>query len=108
LAGVLAELGCVTDGVDDRQSGEQAGDDRQQDRRAHPDRSDEGERDQWAADRAEVVHRALEAVGAPVGAGRHDLGQERVARGDAQAACRPGGGAQHPDLPDASRDADQP
>ena len=88
------ELRGVADGVDDRQSGEQPGDDREQDRGAHADQADEPDREQWPADRAEVVHRALEPVGAAVGGGGDDVGQQRVARRDAQPSGRPRAGAQ--------------
>ena len=77
------ERGGVADRVDDRERGEQAGDDREQDRRAHADQPDERDGEQWAADRAEVVHRAVEAVGAAVGGGGDHVGEQRVAGGNA-------------------------
>ena len=56
---------------------------------ADAEQRDEREREQRPADRAEVVHRALEAVGAPVGGGGHDVGEQRVAGGHAQPARGP-------------------
>ncbi len=85
----------------------QAGDDRQQDGLAHPDGRHQREREQRAADRAEVVHGALEAVGAPVGRRRHGVGQERVSRRNPQTARHPGAGAKHPDLPCGARHPDE-
>ena len=59
-----------------------------------------------ADDGAEVVHGAFEPVGAAVGGGGDDVGEQRVAGGDAQASGGPGAGAQHGDLPDAGGGAD--
>ena len=89
-----ASSGGVADRVDDRERGEQAGDDREQDRGAHADQPDERDREQRAADRAEVVHRALEPVGAAVDGGGDDVGEQRVAGRDAQPAGGPRAGAQ--------------
>ena len=107
--GARARSGCggVADGVDDRGGGEQAGDDRQADRGADADERDQGEREQRADDRAEVVHRPLEPVGAAVGLGGDDVGQQRVAGGYPEPARGPGAGAQHADLPGAGGGADR-
>ena len=99
--------GGVSDRVDDRERGEQAGDDREQDRGAHADQADEREREQRAADRAEVVHRAFEPVGAAVDGGRDDVREQRVASWDSQSAGGPRAGAQDRDLPDGGGRADQ-
>ncbi|MDX6718449.1 MAG: hypothetical protein QOJ63_703 [Solirubrobacteraceae bacterium] len=97
----------AADRVQDRRDREQARNDRQLDRSPHAARGDERERQQRAADGAQVVHRALEAVGAPVRGGRHDVRQQRVARRDAQPARCPRAGAQHPHLPRRGGRADQ-
>jgi hypothetical protein len=73
----------AADRVDDRRHGEQARNDRQQDGRANADQPDQPERKQRTDNRAQVVHRALEAVGAPVDGRWH-----RVA---ARSAPEPGG-----------------
>ena len=97
----------MSDRVDDCECGEQAGDDREQDRGAHADQADEREREQRAADRAEVVHRAFESVRAAVDGGRDDVCEQRVARRDAESAGGPRAGAQDRDLPDGGGGADQ-
>jgi hypothetical protein len=97
----------VADGVDDRRDGEKAGDDGEEDGCADAHRSDQGEREQRAADRAEVVHRALEPVRAPVRTWRHDVGQQRVADRNSKPPRRPRPGTQHPDLPRRSGDTNK-
>jgi hypothetical protein len=92
----------VADGVDDRHGGEEAGDDRDGDRPPGADGGDESERKERADDRAEVVHRSFEAVGATVGSCRDDIGEQCVASGDPQSAGGPRTGAEQPDLPDRS------
>jgi hypothetical protein len=62
-------------GIEDRERGEQPGYDAQQNRRPRADEGDEAQRQQWTADRAEVVHRPLEAVGAAVRSRRHHVGE---------------------------------
>jgi len=52
---------------EDRCRREEAGNEREQDRIAHADQRDEPESQQWSGDRPQVVQRALEAVGSPVG-----------------------------------------
>ena len=103
----LARHGDPADGVDDRDHGEQPRDGGKQDRGADAHQLDEPECEQRPADRAEVVHRALEAVRASVRARGDDVGQQRVARRPAQAASRPCPRTQDPDLPCARGDADQ-
>ena len=100
--------GRMADRVDDRDRGEKTRDDREQDRGAHADQSDERDREQRATDRAEVVHRALETVGAAIDRGRDYVGEQRVARRDPQPARRPGTRAQHCHLPCGAGSADQP
>jgi hypothetical protein len=97
----------TADGVHDRPGRQQTRNDRQRDRPPHPDQRDEGERQQRADDRAEVVHRALEAVRAAIGGGRNAVGEQGVARRHPQAAGQPRPGPQHADLPDrrGGRDA---
>ena len=68
--------------------GEQARDDRQSDRPADADRRDQAEGEERPDDRAEVVHRPLEAVGPSVGA--------RPARRRPAGRCGPGPGARGP------------
>ena len=54
-------------------------------------------------DRAQVVHRPLEAVGASVGARRHDVGELRAPCRHAQPARDPGARPKDADLPCRSR-----
>jgi len=79
---VALEPWRVADGVDDRRGRQQARDDREQDRLANAEQPDERERQQRPADGAEVVHRALEAVGTTVRARGYDVGEQRVPRRD--------------------------
>lgn len=97
----------MADRVDDRRHRQQPGNDGEQDGRSDADDLDQGERQQRTTDRAEVVHRALEAIGAPVRAGRDHICQQRVASGHAEPARHPRRGAQRSDLPGVRRDADQ-
>ena len=82
-------------------------DDREQDRRAHPDERDERQREERADDRSEVVHRPFEPVGASVGLGLHEVGQQGVAGRAADATSGPGSRAQDPDLQRGRREADR-
>jgi len=95
------------DRVEDRERREQARDDAHEHRVACAGERHESERKQRAADRAKVVHRPLEAVGAPIRLGRHDIGEQRVARRDAQPTRRPSGCPQNTDLPGCGCDTDQ-
>lgn len=95
----------VLDGVHDCHRRQQAGDDCQEDGPAHAKDGNQAQGEQRTGDRAEVVHRALEAVGAPVGCPRDDIGQQRVSGRYAQTPGEPGAGSQSTDLP---RRAGQP
>jgi hypothetical protein len=72
---VLGGLGDVADRVNNRRDREQPGHNREQDRGAHADQPDKSDGEQRPNDGAEVVHRALEAVGAAVGVRGDDVGE---------------------------------
>jgi hypothetical protein len=95
------------DRVQDGERCEQARDDTDEHRGACADERDESDREQRAADRTEVVHRPLESVSTAVRLGRDDIGEQRVARRDAQPTRRPSGRAQDTDLPGRGCDPDQ-
>ena len=66
------------------------------------------EREQRPADRAEVVHHPLEAVGAPVRLGRRRIGEERVPRRDPQPSRGPRAHPEERHLQQRRRGSDQP
>jgi hypothetical protein len=70
----------------DRGRSEEARHERQQDRVPDPNRRDQTQCEERPGDRARVVHRALEAVGAPVGIRLDDVGEQGIPRGRPQAA----------------------
>jgi hypothetical protein len=104
---VLAQARRRAGGDDDSERGQKARDDAEEDRRPYADGGDEGDREERPADRAEVVHRPLEPVGAPVGRGRHEVGEQGVAGWNPQPSCDPAGAPEHPNLPHRRRGADQ-
>ncbi len=59
----------------DRDGREEPRHDRDDDGRPDPDRGDEENRQERPADRAQVVHRTLEPVGAPVGGRGDEIGE---------------------------------
>jgi len=56
---------------------------------------------------AQVVHGALEPIGAPVGFARHSIGKQRVSRRHTQPAGRPSTGSQQSHLPHGLSRSDQ-
>ena len=97
---------CVADGVDDGQGGEQSGDHRQADGPPDAERADQADGQERPDNRAQVVHRPLEPVGPTVKAGRHYVGQQRIAGRDPQPPGRPGTGPKHSHLPRCGRRTD--
>ncbi len=97
----------ATDRIDDRRDSQEARNDREQDRGPYSDDGNQSQRKQRPADRAEVVHRALEPVCTAVASWRNRLGQQRVPRRNSQTSRGPSPCSQHADLPRSCRDANE-
>ncbi len=93
--------------VEDGAGSEQPGHHREQHRPTGADEDDQEEGQQRAGDGAQVVHRALEAVGAPVGRRLGHVREQSIARRHPQPSRGPGCDPKQGRLPDRACEADQ-
>ena len=103
----LLDLRRRADRDHDRPGREEPGDDREHDRRPDPHRSHERQGQERPADRAQVVHRPLEPVRAPVGLRRRNVCEQRAPRRPAQAPRHPARDPERPACQTAVASADR-